>query len=101
MVALNDVLQRQVPFETPPSPSSPVSWRPSCSRREAPGSFQARAPSTPRIRMTTSLTTRKPVDELTAADLEAFPVWEYADDEEGDDEDQDETWVRPVACDVL
>jgi hypothetical protein len=40
--------------------------------------------------------TRKPVDELTALDLEAFPVWEFALDEEEADEEQDETWVKPV-----
>jgi hypothetical protein len=44
---------------------------------------------------TVSLRTRKPVDELTLGDFVAFPVWEYADDEEGV-EGRDETWVRPV-----
>lgn len=39
--------------------------------------------------------TRKPIGDLTLADLKAFPVWEYAEDEEGVD-GQDETWVRPV-----
>ena len=38
--------------------------------------------------------TRKPVDELTLADLEAWAVWEFAEDEE-DVEGRDETWVRP------
>ena len=38
---------------------------------------------------------RKPINELTQADLSAFPVWEYASDEEGAD-GQDETTVRPV-----
>ena len=38
---------------------------------------------------------RKPINELTLADLSAFPVWEYASDEEGMD-GQDETTVRPV-----
>ncbi len=42
-----------------------------------------------------NLQTRKPVDRLTLADFTAFPVWEYADDEEGV-EGRDETWVRPV-----
>jgi hypothetical protein len=42
-----------------------------------------------------SLKTRKPIDELRITDVEAFPVWEFAADEEGD-EDQDETWVRPL-----
>jgi hypothetical protein len=39
--------------------------------------------------------TRKPVDKLTMEDFDVFHVWEYATDEEGDDE-PDETWVRPV-----
>lgn len=47
-----------------------------------------------------TLKTRKPIDELTAADLTAFPIWEFADDEEGE-EDQDETWVRPVDAQVV
>ncbi|MDM0037488.1 hypothetical protein QTH89_13770 [Variovorax sp. J22G21] len=42
-----------------------------------------------------TIATRKPVDELSASDLEAFPVWEFAMDEEQVDE-QDETWVKPV-----
>ena len=37
---------------------------------------------------------RKQVYELTAADLVAHPVWEFALDEEGE-EGQDETTVRP------
>lgn len=45
--------------------------------------------------MQATIATRKPVDELTASDLEAFPVWEFAMDEEGVEE-QDETWVKPV-----
>jgi len=45
--------------------------------------------------MNTTIATRKPVEDLTVADLEAFPVWEFATDEE-EDEAQDETWVRPV-----
>ena len=45
--------------------------------------------------MPTTLGTRKPVENLTATDLEAFPVWEFASDEECV-EDQDETWVKPV-----
>ena len=44
--------------------------------------------------------TRKPVDELTAADLETYPLWEYALDEE-DIPGQDETWVRPVDSEVI
>ncbi len=39
--------------------------------------------------------TRKPVYRLTPHDLAAFPVWEYADDEEGLP-GRDETWMRPV-----
>jgi hypothetical protein len=35
----------------------------------------------------------KPVDELTEADLRAFPMWEYALDEE---DTYDETFVRPL-----
>lgn len=45
--------------------------------------------------MQATLATRKPVEELTVADLEAFPVWEFATEEEGAEE-QDETWVKPV-----
>lgn len=45
--------------------------------------------------MKPSLKTRKPIDELRIADVDAFPVWEFATDEEGN-EDQDETWVRPM-----
>ena len=37
---------------------------------------------------------RKPVNELTIDDFNKFPVWEFALDEEGD-ENQDETTVRP------
>ena len=42
-----------------------------------------------------TLDTRKPIDRLTADDLLAFPIWEFATDEE-DIEGRDETWVRPV-----
>jgi hypothetical protein len=45
--------------------------------------------------MTATLKTRKRVDKLTLADFVAFPIWEFASDEEGV-EGQDETWVRPV-----
>ena len=38
---------------------------------------------------------RKPISELTLEDLDMHPVWEYAIDEE-EDEDQDETTVRPI-----
>ncbi|MBC8051201.1 MAG: hypothetical protein H7X92_13810 [Chitinophagales bacterium] len=37
---------------------------------------------------------RKKVDELTLKDLAEYPVWEFALDEEGE-ENQDETTVRP------
>lgn len=47
-----------------------------------------------------TLKTRKPIDQLTASDLSAFPIWEYASDEE-EVEDQDETWVRPVDAQVV
>jgi hypothetical protein len=39
-------------------------------------------------------TIRKQVTELTAADLEEFPIWEHALDEEGE-EGQDEETVKP------
>jgi hypothetical protein len=45
--------------------------------------------------MTVSPNTRKPVTDLTPADLKTYPVWEFAIDEEtlpG----RDETWVRPI-----
>src|SRR5947208_8626918 len=38
--------------------------------------------------------TRKPIVELSLTDLEYFPIWEFATDEEGTV--GDETWVRPV-----
>ncbi|MGL4574391.1 MAG: hypothetical protein ACRCV9_06340 [Burkholderiaceae bacterium] len=38
--------------------------------------------------------TRKPIDQLRPADLEAFPVWEFVDEE--NEGSQDETWVRPA-----
>lgn len=38
---------------------------------------------------------RKQVHELSAADFEAHPCWEYASDEEGSD-GQDECTVRPL-----
>jgi hypothetical protein len=47
-----------------------------------------------------SLETRKPITDLTPADLDAFPIWEYALDEEGV-EGQDETWVRPLNMPVV
>jgi hypothetical protein len=45
--------------------------------------------------MPATVQTRKPVEELTASDFIAFPIWEFVLDEEGV-EGQDETWVRPV-----
>jgi hypothetical protein len=39
--------------------------------------------------------TRKSITSLTQADLEAFPIWEFATDEEGH-LGRDETWVRPL-----
>jgi hypothetical protein len=45
--------------------------------------------------------TRKPVCQLTLADLVAFPIWEYADEDEEGADDRDETWVRPVAASVV
>ena len=45
--------------------------------------------------MAITLASRKPVNQLKLDDLEAFPIWEYAIDEEGV-RGQDETWVRPV-----
>jgi hypothetical protein len=47
--------------------------------------------------MTINLNTRKPIDAITSEDLQTFPIWEFAIDEEGQ-EDQDETWIRPLAC---
>ncbi len=48
-----------------------------------------------------ALTTRKPVDQLTADDLAVFAIWEFAIDEEGAEDGQDETWVRPVDSRVV
>ena len=45
--------------------------------------------------MEITLQTRKPVEALTREDLDAFSIWEFADDEAGD-EGQDETWIRPL-----
>jgi hypothetical protein len=44
--------------------------------------------------MAATLETRKPIDEITVADLVDFPIWEFCLDEEGV-EGMDETWVRP------
>ena len=40
----------------------------------------------------------KPIDELSADDLHAHPIWEYAMDEE---EEHDETYVRPIAASAV
>lgn len=37
----------------------------------------------------------KPIDELTIEDLKHNPIWEWAIDEE-ENEECDETWVKPV-----
>ena len=50
--------------------------------------------------MQATAATRKPVDQLTGQDFEAFPVWEFAEDEERV-EDRDETWVRPLVSSVV
>lgn len=44
--------------------------------------------------------TRKPIASLTLADLEAFPIWEFATDEEGHP-GRDETWVRPLKASLI
>lgn len=53
-----------------------------------------------RHHMPISLETRKPIDELRPEDLAAFPIWEFASDEE-ENEEQDETWVRPVSAKAI
>jgi hypothetical protein len=50
--------------------------------------------------MKPTLRTRKPVDKLRLEDIKAFPVWEFANDEEGIP-GQDETWVRPIRTKVV
>lgn len=50
--------------------------------------------------MSPSKRPRKPVDQLKPEDFVDFPIWEFADDEEGG-EGQDETWVRPHARKVV
>jgi len=40
--------------------------------------------------------TRKPIENLTAQDLEKCPIWEFAIDEEGV-LGQDERWIRPTS----
>ena len=50
--------------------------------------------------MDTTLATRKPIDHLTLQDLDAFPIWEFASDEEAMP-GRNETWVRPVDSNVV
>ena len=50
--------------------------------------------------MRPTLRTRKPIDQLRPEDLKAFPIWEFANDEEHL-EGRDETWVRPVRAKVV
>jgi hypothetical protein len=47
--------------------------------------------------MAATLATRKPIDQITVADLVDFPIWEFCLDEEGV-EGMDETWVLPLRC---
>jgi hypothetical protein len=46
-----------------------------------------------KLNMRATSETRKPVEELRPEDLETFPIWEYATDEEAA---LDETYVRPL-----
>lgn len=50
--------------------------------------------------MSATLDTRKPIDSLTVDDLDAFPIWAFAMDEE-EVVGRDETWVRPVASNTV
>ena len=50
--------------------------------------------------MAATIATRKPIDQITVADLVDFPIWEFCLDEEGVD-GMDETWVRPLAAAVV
>jgi hypothetical protein len=50
--------------------------------------------------MATTVASRKPIDKITTKDLDAFPIWEFATDEE-DIEGRDETWIRPVKAKVV
>ena len=47
--------------------------------------------------MAATIATRKPIDQITVADLVDFPIWEFCPDKEGV-EGMDETWVRPLAA---
>jgi hypothetical protein len=51
--------------------------------------------------MSVTLKTRKPIDGITIEDLSTFPIWEFASDEEGENEEQNETWVRPINSKVV
>jgi hypothetical protein len=46
--------------------------------------------------MAINLSTRKPLRKITREDLAAFPIWEWAIDEE-DAGDRDESYVRPTS----
>lgn len=50
--------------------------------------------------MRPTIRTRKPIDQLRTADLEAFPIWEFATDEE-ETPGRDETWVRPLKAKIV
>jgi hypothetical protein len=50
--------------------------------------------------MSKSIKICKSVDQLQPEDIELYPIWEFALDEEGNDE-QDETWVRPIFSKVV
>ena len=50
--------------------------------------------------MATSVKICKPVDQLQLSDIESYPIWEFALDEESNEE-QDETWVRPIFSKVI
>jgi hypothetical protein len=51
--------------------------------------------------MKTSVDTHKPVEDINAADLELFPVWQFLPDDGIDNDNEDETWVKPVASHVI
>jgi hypothetical protein len=51
--------------------------------------------------MKTSVNTHKPVENLNAADLELFPVWQFLPDDGIDSDKEDETWVKPVASHLI
>jgi len=51
--------------------------------------------------MKITVDTRKPVEDLNTADLELFPVWRFVEDDGNENEDEDETWVQPVASPVI